>query len=46
MFKCQLSDSDRFVGVANFTEDKDFSYCGVQVDWSNHFRKFLSLGYI
>ena len=32
MFKCQLSDSDRFFGVANFTEDKDYSYGGVQVD--------------
>ncbi|KAL9969898.1 hypothetical protein ACROYT_G022171 [Oculina patagonica] len=25
-FTCQLSDSDRFVGFANFTEDKDFIY--------------------
>ena len=30
-FKCQLSDSDRFAGFANFTEDKDFKYGGLQV---------------
>ncbi|KAL9982262.1 hypothetical protein ACROYT_G004287 [Oculina patagonica] len=29
-FKCQLSDSDRFVGLVNFTEDKDFKYGGLQ----------------
>ncbi|XP_066030459.1 microfibril-associated glycoprotein 4-like [Pocillopora verrucosa] len=28
-FKCQLSDSDRFFGFANFTEDKDFIYRGL-----------------
>ena len=31
-FKCQLSDSDRFVGFANFIEDKDFIYKGRQVN--------------
>ena len=31
-FKCQLSESDRFVGIANFTEDKDFIYKGRQVN--------------
>lgn len=30
-FKCQLSDSDRFAGFANFTEDEDFKYGGLQV---------------
>ena len=30
-FKCQLSDSDRFVGFVNVTEDKDFIYRGKQV---------------
>jgi len=29
-FKCQLSDSDRFVGLANFTEDPNFNYVGIQ----------------
>lgn len=28
---CQLSDSDRFGGFANFTEDKDFKFWGLQV---------------
>ena len=31
-FKCQLSDSDRFVGFVNFTEDEDFIYRGSQVN--------------
>lgn len=30
-FKCQLSDSDRFVGVKNFTKDGEFFYRGIQV---------------
>ena len=30
-FKCQLSDSDRFVGVKNFTKYGEFLYRGVQV---------------
>lgn len=30
-FKCQLSDSDRFFGFANLTEDKDFIYRGLMV---------------
>ena len=30
-FICQLSDSDRFVGHANFTKDNCFKYRGVQV---------------
>ncbi|XP_066023672.1 microfibril-associated glycoprotein 4-like [Pocillopora verrucosa] len=29
-FKCQLSDSDRFAGFANFIEDKDFIYRGIK----------------
>ena len=28
---CQLSGSDRFVGLLNFTEDENFKYCGLQV---------------
>ena len=30
-FECQLSASDRFFGLANFTEDADFKYRGLQV---------------
>ena len=30
-FKCQLSNSDRFVGLKNFTEGHEFLYRGVQV---------------
>ena len=30
-FMCQLSNSDRFVGFANFAEDKEFIYKGLQV---------------
>ena len=30
-FKCQLSNSDRFFGSKNFTEDHEFLYRGVQV---------------
>ncbi|KAL9982300.1 hypothetical protein ACROYT_G004327 [Oculina patagonica] len=29
-FKCQLSDSDRFVGFKNFTEDGELIYRGIQ----------------
>ncbi|XP_066014593.1 ficolin-2-like [Pocillopora verrucosa] len=29
-FKCQISDSDRFVGFANFTEDENFIYRGIK----------------
>ncbi|XP_022809162.1 ficolin-2-like [Stylophora pistillata] len=32
-FKCQLSDSDRFAGFANFTEDKNFIYRGMTGAW-------------
>lgn len=31
IFKCQLSDSDRFAAVENFTRDDEFSYRGIQV---------------
>lgn len=31
-YKCQLSDSDRFVGLANFTEDQRFKYRGIKVN--------------
>ena len=30
-FKCQLSNSDRFVGLKNFTEDQEFLYRGIKV---------------
>ena len=30
-FKCQLSNSDRFVGLKNFTEDHKFLYRGIKV---------------
>ena len=30
-FKCELSNSDRFVGLMNFTEDHKFLYRGVKV---------------
>ena len=31
-FKCELSDSDRFSGVSNITEDENVSYRGIQVN--------------
>ena len=34
-FKCQLSDSDRFVGIANFTRDENFKYVGIQASKRN-----------
>ena len=30
-FVCELSDSDRFFGFGNFTEDDNFTYRGIQV---------------
>ena len=33
-FVCELSDSDRFLDVGNFTEDDNFTYRGVQVTLS------------
>ena len=30
-FNCQISDSDRFVGLANFTRDEKFKYRGIKV---------------
>ena len=30
-FVCELSDSDRFFGFGNFTEDDNFTYRGMQV---------------
>ena len=30
-FKCQLSNSDRFVGLKNFTKDHEFLYGGIKV---------------
>ena len=34
-FKCELSDSDRFSGVNNLTEEEDVSYRGIQVHLSS-----------
>ena len=36
-FVCELSDSDRFLDVGNFTEDDNFKYRGVQVTLSLFF---------
>ena len=41
IFRCQLSDSDRFVGFANFTKDKQFIYKGRQVKINFNFLKHL-----
>ena len=30
-FKCQLSDSDRFFGLKNFTQENEFLYRGIKV---------------
>ena len=30
-FNCQLSNSDRFAGMKNFTDDREFLYRGIQV---------------
>ena len=30
-YTCQISNSDRFVSVVNFTTDEDFKYVGMQV---------------
>ncbi len=30
-FKCELSESDRFVGFINFTKEENFNYRGIQV---------------
>ena len=38
---CQLSDSDRFVGAVNFTEDENFAYVGIQ---ASSFRINLFVG--
>ena len=31
IFKCQLSDSDRFAALENFIQEDEFSYRGIQV---------------
>lgn len=31
LFKCQVSDSDGFASLVNFTEDNNFKYKGIQV---------------
>ena len=54
-FKCQLSDSDRFDGFANFIEDKSFIYRGIKVRKICHFmfnrggvswKSWLTLNYL
>ena len=30
-YTCQISNSDRFASVVNFTKDEDFKYVGIQV---------------
>lgn len=35
MFKCQLSDSDRFTALSNFTEDPEVLYRGIKVIYLN-----------
>ena len=39
-FKCQISTSDRFVSVTNFTNDEKFKYVGMQVSSGNNFYPF------
>ena len=41
-FVCELSDSDRFLDVGNFTEDDNFTYRGIQVT-SSLFLLFIYL---
>ena len=41
-FICQLSNSDRFVGFANFAEDKEFIYKGLQVKLNFDLKKKLN----
>ena len=38
-FTCQLSNSDRFAGFVNFTEDKDFKNRGCRYKQKLHTRK-------
>jgi len=41
IFRCQLTDSDRFVGFANFAKDKEFIHKGRQVKINFNFLKHL-----
>ena len=43
-FKCQISTSDRFVSVTNFTNHEKFKYVGMQVSSGNNFLSFLVRG--
>ena len=43
-YTCQISNSDRFVSVVNFTADEDFKYVGMQV--SPPFLFFEVLNYL
>lgn len=43
-FKCQISTSDRFVSVINFTNHEKFKYVGMQVSSGNNFLSFLVRG--
>ena len=42
-FVCELSDSDRFLGFGNFTEDVNFTYRGMQVTIAEMTAAALSL---
>ena len=42
-FVCELSDSDRFLGFGNFTEDVNFTYRGMQVTIAEMTDAVLSL---
>ena len=44
-FVCELSDSDRFLGFGNFTEDVNFTYRGMQVTIAEMADAALSLIY-
>ena len=44
-FVCELSDSDRFFGFGNFTEDVNFTYRGMQVTIAEMADAALSLIY-
>ena len=43
-FKCQISTSDRFVSVTNFTNHEKFKYVGMQVSSGDIFLSFLVRG--
>lgn len=44
-FSCQLSDSDRFSGHQNFTEDEDMLYRGMKVSCLSQMCRTLNTRY-